>query len=154
MRPLFTLLLFALPLAAAPVPKALKMTGVSLDGKWEAVEYYYNGKIVFNNVAVTWVIDGEKLSIDQVARGGGQVGGAADVSYALVRPDGGAANALDYTNTYTGTSIPKRTTPGVFEMEGDSLKYCFAGAVNGERPTECKPALGTGMYVFKRADAK
>lgn len=146
------LLLLAAPLLAAPVPKDLKKKDVRLDGKWEAVEYYYNGKIVLNNVVVTWVIDGEKLSIDQVARGVGQVGDTADVTYALVKPDGGAANAIDYT--YTNTSTPKRTIPGVFELEADSLKFCWTNAASGERPTECKPSLGTGMYVFKRKDAK
>ena len=79
---------------------------------------------------------------------------AANVSYTLVKPDGGAVNALDYTINYADGGPAPRVMPGVVDLDGDSLKFCFASAGNGERPTKCEPAQGTIMYVFKRADAK
>ena len=65
MRTLLALVLFTVPLAAAPVPKALKKAPASLDGTWEVVEYHSNGNKMNNTVAIKWVIDGQNLSIER-----------------------------------------------------------------------------------------
>jgi uncharacterized protein (TIGR03067 family) len=151
------LVLFALAAvvaSAAPVPKDLKKQSTTLDGRWEVVEYHSNGRKVNSATAITWVIDGQNLSIERVNKAGGAVAKPANVSYTLVKPDGGSANALDYTYNYTANNIPPRTMPGVFEVDGDTLKFCYATAVGGERPAACEPAQGTLLYVFKKADAK
>ncbi len=140
--------------AAAPVPKDLKKKDVSLTGTWEVVEWHSNGNKVNSTVAIKWVIDGQNLTIERQNKGGGLIGKAANVSYTLVKPEGGAASALDYTINYANGVNPSRSMPGVFEADGDTLKFCYASAVNGERPDECKAAQGTVMYVFKRVDAK
>lgn len=138
---------------AAPVPKDLKKKPVSLDGTWEVVEYHANGNKV-NSTAIKWVIDGQNLSIERSnVKGGGAIR-VATVTYTLVKPDGGATNALDYTFNYTNGVTPPRTMPGIFEADGDTLKFCWTNAANGERPKECAPAQGNLMYVFKRVDEK
>lgn len=139
---------------AAPVPKDLKKQPATLDGRWEVVEYHSNGRKVNSATSITWVIDGQNLSIERVNKAGGVLAKPANVNYTLVKPDGGAANALDYTYNYTNGATPPRTMPGVFEVDGDTLKYCYSNTVGGERPAGCEPAQGTLMYVFKKAEAK
>jgi uncharacterized protein (TIGR03067 family) len=138
---------------AAPVPKDLKKKEVKLDGTWEVVEYHTNGVKVNSTVTIKWVIDGQNLTIERAAKGGA-IGRPVNVSYSLVRPEGGAANALDYVLTYNNGANPPRTMPGVFELDGDSLKFCWSTAVSGDRPAGCAPAQGNFLYVFKRADSK
>jgi uncharacterized protein (TIGR03067 family) len=156
---MFRLALVALALAsaaavAAPVPKDLKKKEAKLDGTWEVVEYHSNGVKVNSAAAIKWVIDGQNLTIERNNPKGGIAVRPATVTYTLVKPDGGAANALDYTYNYTNGAIPSRAMPGVFELDGDSLKFCWTTNVNGERPAECAPAQGNFLYVFKRADSK
>lgn len=137
---------------AAPVPKDLKKS-VSLDGTWEVVEYHSNGNKVNSTLTIKWVIDGQNLTIERTnPKLGGAIARPAGISYSLVKPEGGAANALDYTINYVNGVNPSRSMPGVFEADGDSLKFCWTNATNGERPTKCEPAQGTIMYVFKRVD--
>ena len=142
---------------AAPVPKDLKKQSGSLDGTWEVVEYHSNGRKVNSTATIKWVIDGQNLSIE---RTNPKLGGAvavirpANVSYTLVKPEGGPANALDYTYNYANGVTPSRTMPGVFELDGDTLKFCWTTTAGGERPAECSPTQGTLMYVFKKVEAK
>lgn len=142
---------------AAPVPKDLKKNKmVSLDGTWEVVEYHSNGNKVNSTLGIKWVIDGQNLSIERNnPKGGGVIlAKPGNITYSLVKPDGGAANSLDYTLNYTNGVNPTRTMPGIFEADGDTLKFCWTNTANGERPKECAPAQGNLMYVFKRVDAK
>ncbi|MCU0704311.1 MAG: TIGR03067 domain-containing protein [Fimbriiglobus sp.] len=139
---------------AAPVPKDLRKKPANLNGVWEVVEYHVNGNKSNSTISTKWVIDGESLTIERVAKGGAVIGKAANVSYFLVKPEGGPANALDYTYVYTNNAIPSRAMPGVYELDADTLKFCWTNTPNGERPGECKPAQGNLMYVFKRVDSK
>ena len=144
--------LLASAVTAAPVPKDLKKKDVSLDGTWEVVEWHSNGNKVTSTIAMKWVIDGQHLTIDRQNKGGVALARPANVSYTLVKPEGAASNALDYTINYANGVTPSRAMPGVIEADGDTLKFCYASAANGERPTECKAAQGTVLYVFKRVD--
>lgn len=141
---------------AAPVPKDLKKKTVSLDGTWEVTEWFSSGNKVNSSYTLRWVIDGQNLTIERSnLKGGGAIlARPATATYSLVKPDGGAANALDYTITYTNGVNPPRTLPGVVEADGDTLKFCMTTTANGERPAECKPVQGTTMYVFKKVDPK
>lgn len=132
---------------AAPVPKEVKKRPADLNGTWEVVEYHTGGNKV--NLANTkWVIDGESL---QIQRNNAALPGKLAVTYSLKKPQGGADNALDYVLTYDeNAGRPPRTNPGVFELDGDTLKFCWSS--RGERPTECKPDQTNFMYVFKRVD--
>lgn len=150
---LSALALFAAAVAAAPVPKEVKKQPPKLDGTWEVVEYHVNGNLSKSAIVTRWVIDGQTLNIERVRQGGAVLAKPATVSYSLVKPDGGPANALDWTYTYTNGPQP-RTMPGVVEVDGDTLKFCWTNTGTGDRPTECKPTQTNLMYVFKRVDGK
>lgn len=148
-------LLVAVVAVAAPVPKDVKKKEVKLDGKWEVVEYHSNGIKVNSALTITWVIDGQNLTIERSnPKGGGAIGRPVGITYSLVKPEGGPANALDYTINYANGVNPSRAMPGVFEQDGDTLKFCWTNAANAERPAKCEPAQGTLLYVFKRVDTK
>jgi uncharacterized protein (TIGR03067 family) len=145
---------FASAAVAAPVPKSIKKPAPTLDGTWEVVEYHSNGRKVNSAVTTRWVIDGQTLTIERVNKGGGaMIKAAATIAYSLVKPEGGADNALDYTITYNNGVTPPRINPGVTEVDGDTLKFCYSLA-GGERPKDCTPAQGNMVYVFKRVDTK
>jgi hypothetical protein len=138
MRPLVVLLLFALPLAAAPVPKALKKPPANPDGVWRLVEYRGDGRgFGFDRLARDWVIAGEHIF--------------AGVQVEPAHGDKGPPNftAPDETN-------PQRRTwgdnPAVFEVgrTGDTLRLWVAFDGRTEL-TECTPGTGVGCYVFERA---
>lgn len=150
-----SLALTAAPAFAAPVPKEVKKQAPKLDGTWEVTEWHSAGNKVNSSITIRWVIEGDKLTIERNnanAKGGGLIK-SANVSYSLVKPDGGEGNALDYTITYnTPNGPPARTLPGVVEVDGDTLKFCYTNTVNGTRPAECKPEQTNTLYVFKRVD--
>jgi uncharacterized protein (TIGR03067 family) len=142
---------------AAPVPKAVKEQRPKLDGTWEVTEQHSRGNRV--NVTTTttrWTIDGESLTIQRTNAKGVALKPAA-ITYTLVVPDDGDGNALDYVLTYNNGTTPTRTYPGVFEVDGDTLKFCYlpttAKAGTAARPTECKPDQSNILYVFKRVEA-
>jgi uncharacterized protein (TIGR03067 family) len=148
----FAALFLAAVATAAPVPKDVKKKEPNLNGTWEMVEYHVNGNKVNSPTTTKWVIDGQSLSIERTSPKGGFIR-PANITYSLVKPDGGPANALDWTYTYTNGN-PSRTMPGVVEVDGDTLKFCWVNTGTGDRPTECKPTQTNLMYVFKRADPK
>ena len=44
-----------------------------------------------------------------------------------------------------------RVSPGIYELDGDTLKICLAEGANVVRPTEMKPdAKGVAVVTFKR----
>jgi hypothetical protein len=137
MRPLIALLLFALPVLAAPVPKALKKNN-SPDGHWYLKEFNGDGKpdTTLNGFRRHVLIEGERYSCA-----------------AAGRPDGS-----DSTNwTIRDPEKPHLRTwgkmPAVYEVEGDTLRCCYA---HDGRPelTECKPGQGIHYYVYERVKEK
>jgi uncharacterized protein (TIGR03067 family) len=140
---------------AAPVPKSIKKSAPTLDGTWEVVEYHSSGRKINSATTIRWVIDGQTLQIERINKGGGAaIRPVNTIAYSLVKPDGGADNALDYTITYNNGVTPPRTNPGIIEADGDTLKFCYTLNGNGERPADCTPAQGNMVYIFKRVDTK
>jgi uncharacterized protein (TIGR03067 family) len=149
MRSLLVLLL-AVPLVAAPVPKALKKKAPALDGTWKIVEWYSGDTRMQLTDEVIWTVDGENLAVE------GKVKGAPDgfvpnATRTMRKPDDGPDNALDYTITPTDGSR-QSFRPAVYELDGDTFKICLTDSHNGPRPTECKPDGRTVMYVLKRVE--
>lgn len=131
---------------AAPVPKEIKNARPPLDGTWEVVEYHSRGRLMNNATPVKWVIEGEKITILR-----NNVAAKTRISYSLEKPDGGADDHLDYVLTYPQADREKKVNPGVFELDGDTLRFCWS--TRGERPAECKPDQNNLMYLFKRVEA-
>lgn len=152
MRSVFVLLLFALPAVAAPVPKSVKKDPQPLNGTWEVVEWYVDETRMQLSDTILWSIDGEKLAVRGV-REEVPVGFLSNASRTITKPEGGAADAIDYTITSTDGTAPSHR-PAVFELEKDRFSICMTTTHNGGRPAECKPIRGTIMYVLKRAETK
>jgi len=153
MRPaLALLLLLAVPLVAAPVPKGLKKASPTLDGTWEIVEWHFNESVGLLTDDIRWAIDGDKLTVTG-RKQNPPANFAANVTRTLVRPDGGGGNAVDYTIGYTD-GTPTRVRPAVFELKGDRLTFCLSNSYDGPRPSECKAGQGVTVYVLKRVEVK
>lgn len=150
MRAIAALLVLAVPLLAAPVPKALAKRPPSLTGTWEVVEWYDDQIKMELGDGIVWTIDGEKLSAAD-KRGGVPVGYAHNATRTIRRQEG-QPNAVEYSIIYSDGSSPDHR-PAVIELDGDTLKLNLAMTTN-VRPTECKPTNGTRLYVLKRTDPK
>ena len=147
------LLAFATVISAAPVPKGMKHKPAELTGTWEVAEWYSQGNKVETANAGRWVIDGEKLTIERPTAAAGMKGKMTPAMYELRRPKGGGANALDFVSN-VGNAAGGRTFPGMMELDGDTLRFCYAAVVTAERPAECKPDKWNVMYVFTRVESK
>jgi uncharacterized protein (TIGR03067 family) len=143
-------LLFAPPLDAAPVPKALKNPR-PLDGTWKVTDWHYSAAHPHLDDDITWTIEGETLTVTWT-KAETPSGVAANATRTITRPAGGAGNAVDFTIRY-GDGTPTSVRPAVVELGGDTLKLCMSTTHNGPRPSECKPADGAILYVLKRVDA-
>jgi hypothetical protein len=149
-RTFLTLLVFSVPLSAAPVPKAVKK-GVDLDGVWTMSELYSGEKNATGRNAARWTITGEQVGYEH-SNDGEPFRRPDDATYSLVRPKGGGADEFDYVVTYKTGRVA--TYPGRVEVDGDTFKLCYGVTTAKLRPTECQPKVGTVMFVFKRADPK
>jgi len=138
MRPLLFLLVLAVPLFAAPVPKAVKKANASPDGHWYLIEFSADGNVDkdLKGFERHSLIEGEKYAC---APNG--------------RPD--LAGATNWT-----IFDPERphlrkwgSLPAVYEVDGDTLRACYA--YDGRKElTECKPGQGIHYYVFERVKDK
>ncbi len=152
MRSLLALLTLTLPLAAAPVPKALKRNPHPLAGEWVVVERYTDDSRMQLADTIYWAIDGEKLAV----RGTRQEvpdGFLGDCTRTVNKPEGAEAGVYDYTILFTDGSAPSRR-PAMVEVDGDRFTLCMTSTSDGPRPADCTPVRGTITYVLKRADAK
>lgn len=149
MRTLLVLAACALPLLAAPVPKALVKKATGLDGTWQVVEWHSGEFRMPLTDDIRWAIEGERLTVSSTRQAvpDGFVGNATRT---ITRPEGGAADAFVYTITSADGSGPS-VRPAVIEVDGDTFKICLADTHNGPRPPECKPTSGAMTYTLKRA---
>jgi hypothetical protein len=143
MRPLFALLLFALPAFAAPVPKALKAKPTA-DGVWEWVEFNGNdGKMQYAiQKPMYWRIEGDGIST-----------GMKSVEELLAKPLTHTMKVRDEKQPHLRTFDTGVKYSAVMELDGDTLRWCYANDQN-KTITECKPADGVYYYVFKRVAEK
>lgn len=123
MRPLFVLL-FAVPVFAAPVPKELKKAKPSVDGKWRMTEFICNSKSVRPWVDV-WTIDGEKITI-----------GVATTPFTFRDPD------QPQLRKWQGYSA-------AVKLEDDKLYVCV-NWLTKDQVLECQPGPKLDLYVFER----
>jgi uncharacterized protein (TIGR03067 family) len=136
---------------AAPVPKGLKAK--TLDGTWEVVEQHSRGNKLKPSYTIRWTIDGDKLTIERIARAGMNVAQPVNPpNYSLVKPDAGKPDEVNYTITY-GDGGRVRSYPGRLELDGDTLRLCYEPRADGDRPAECKPTDTNIYYEFRRVAA-
>jgi uncharacterized protein (TIGR03067 family) len=109
-------------------------------GTWTVISYEVGGKSQPDEIKNTLVFSGDHW---KVKRGDKVLEEGTQLLYADQKP-----KAMDHTIT-AGTDKGK-TFAGIYELEGDALKFCFAPA-GEKRPTEftAKPA-GYYLIVYKR----
>ena len=136
MRPLIALLMFALPAVAAPVPKALKKPQ-NPDGGWLVVAFSQDGAELAEPKSMVreWHIAGEHRSNGSVLEPAHHAKGTPN--FTVIDPDKPHLRKWG-------------TMPAVFEVDGDTLRACYAHDGRTEL-TECKPQMGVHYYVFTRA---
>jgi hypothetical protein len=138
MRALVALLLFALPVFAAPVPKGLKKgPPPKPDGAWTLVEFDSDGKGGnAQGMVQDWFIEGEHIFVG-----------------AKVEPAHGAKGPPNFTVTDPDRPHLRKwgTSAAAYELsdDGDTLRAGYAHDGRKEL-TECKPQQGVHFYVFKR----
>lgn len=124
MRPLFVLL-FAVPVLAAPVPKELKKAKPSVNGRWCLTEYIWNGKPANPPWGREWTFDGEKIII-----------GTSTTPFTFRDPD------QPQLRMWSGCSA-------VVMLVDDKLHFCYTGDSNRQL-TDCAPGPGVNFLVFER----
>jgi uncharacterized protein (TIGR03067 family) len=142
---MLSLLLLAAPVFAAPVPKALRDAD-TLTGEWEVVERR-SGKVAPKGAAgVVWSIRGEELTIRPK---GANAAPITTARYKLARPEKGKKGELDYHLNYDNGK-PSLTYRGRFEVDGDTLRFCYTTDSTADRPTDFEPRDKVVVYTFKR----
>lgn len=141
------LLVCAAPLAAAPVPKALTKPRPVMQGPWEVVERWNDGKPVKSSGPEFWVIGSDQYSTYDAISDGPKLWIPANkgTSGKLTFPDPQDPMAFDTT-----TAGSHRV--GRFELDGDTLRVCLAFLGNNTRPVEVKPDAGMIYIKFQRVD--
>lgn len=114
-----------------------------LEGTWDLVSLERDGKEVKPQNDTKMVTTGSKF----VIKAGGKIVAAGTATYdASKKP-----KAVDVT--YTEGPDKGKTLKGIYEVVGDTARFCRAGTPEQERPTEFKTKAGTGglASVYKRA---
>ena len=131
------------PLLAAPVPKGLKKAGSPLDGIWEVVDCSFDDKPQRATPVQFWEIEDGWAEVS--------CRGVCFSRVQLNRPDGADANAVNYHEHALGVGrmlIKTPTFAGVFEREGDTLRFCFS--TDSEQPNDFTPGDRRMVYLLKR----
>ncbi|MCU0704312.1 MAG: hypothetical protein MUF18_10090 [Fimbriiglobus sp.] len=142
MRTLLALLVFAFPLLAAPVPKALKAKPVSIDGDWRWETQEANGQVspAPKGDYLLWRVAGDTMTL--IRESGGPEGVYTCRFVSEERPD--SPRTFEYKVDRNG--YHRR---GVCELDGDTLRVAF-GDNSNIPPAEVKSGPKTSLYVFKR----
>ncbi len=113
-----------------------------LEGKWKAVYFERDGKEVKLQNETFSTITGDKY----VIKSGDNV-----VAAGTMKLDP-SKNPKAVDITYTDGPDKGKTFKGIYQIDGDTSKFCRAGAPDQERPTEFKTKEGSGGFIvmYKR----
>jgi hypothetical protein len=122
----FVLTVFAVPVVAAPIPKALKeKPKPSVNGQWKMTSLIWNGKSV-PPWADEWKIDGEKITI-----------GVATTPFTIRDPD------QPQLRKWQGYSAAVKL------VDGDKLHVCV-NWLTKENVFDCVQGPDRDLYIFER----
>ncbi len=114
----------------------------ALEGTWDLVYFERDGKEVKLQSDTKAVYTGDKF----VVKRGDQV-----ISAGTMKLDPGKKPKASEA-TYTEGAEKGKTFKGIYQIDGDTVKFCRAGLPDDERPTEFKTKPGSGQFaaVYKR----
>jgi uncharacterized protein (TIGR03067 family) len=134
---------------AAPVPKAVKARGKTLEGTWEATSMTMNGRDIIQGNTSVWVIRGDTLVRNSRGPDGSLVPSNPNLPIEF-KADPDRPGELDYTDRNGGQANLWRA---LYEVNGDEFTISF-GDLNADRPAELKEGVGVYFYKFKRVEEK
>jgi uncharacterized protein (TIGR03067 family) len=132
---------------ADDAPKVKKEVDKRLVGVWKVMSGEVDGKEVGERFEATpWVVTGATFTARLPFEGKGE--------FAYKRTEVDKRGAIDIEVLQaerTDLGIRKRVYLGIYALEGDDLKVCYA-LPGKERPTAfaTKPGSGTVLFVLKR----
>jgi uncharacterized protein (TIGR03067 family) len=128
--------------AGAP-PEATRAEMAKLEGEWSMVSGEIDGQAMPAEFAKT---------AKRVAKGGETtvtINGQLFMKAKFTIDPAKTPKAIDYT--FTGGPTAGKTQYGIYELDGDTVKFCFASP-GQDRPAEftTKPGSGRTLSVWKR----
>lgn len=142
MRAITALLLLAVPLAAAPVPKTLVKKAASMDGDWVWESQENNGKVspAPKSDFCLWRVAGDTMTLIQMQ------GTSKDEPCGLVCEPKGEGGLRSFEYKVRSNGYHRR---GVCVLDGDTLKVAFSSS-DANPPAEVKSGPSVSVYTFKR----
>ncbi len=115
----------------------------AIQGTWDLVYFERDGKEVKLQPGTQAINSGDKF----VVKRGDQVIAAGTFKF-----DPSKKPKASET-TYTEGPDKGTTFKGIYQIDGDTMKFCRSGSPDDERPTEFKTKSGTGQFAatYKRA---
>jgi uncharacterized protein (TIGR03067 family) len=114
-----------------------------LEGTWNLVSVERDGRAIRPQTNLKMITTGDKF----VLKAGDEV-----VVAGTIKLDP-SKKPKTVDTTYTEGPNKDQTLKGIYEVDGDTAKFCRAGAPDQDRPTEFKIKAGSGglLSVYKRA---
>jgi uncharacterized protein (TIGR03067 family) len=115
----------------------------AMEGAWDLTYFERDGKEVKLQGGTQAINTGDKF----VVKRGDQV-----VAAGTMRLDPRKKPKASET-TYTEGPDKGKTFKGIYQLDGDTMKFCRAGSSEDDRPSEFKTKPGSGQFmaVYKRA---
>jgi uncharacterized protein (TIGR03067 family) len=115
----------------------------ALEGTWDLIHFERDGKEVKLQKDTRAINTGAKF----VVKRGDEV-----IAAGTMKVDPSKKPKASET-TYTEGPDKGKTFKGIYQIDGDTVKFCRAGSPDDARPTEFKTKPGSGqlMAVYKRA---
>jgi len=115
----------------------------ALEGTWGLIYFERDGKEVILQDETRAIYTGDKF----VVKRGDQV-----ISAGTMKLDPSKKPKASETTYTEGPDIGK-TFKGIYQIDGETVKFCRADSPGDERPTEFKTKPGSGQFVavYKRA---
>jgi uncharacterized protein (TIGR03067 family) len=140
-----TLLAFGLVLVSRGLSGEEAQKKSKLDGTWKPVSVIKNGKEEPDKKDHSLIIEGDKFTIRE--------GDKLHASGTVKRDKSKKPHTIDFTVTKADDAkVEGKTLKGIYELKGDTLKWCFS-MPDEERPTEfAAPAGSKALFItLKRA---
>src|SRR5437764_1855170 len=109
----------------------------ALQGTWELIYFERDGKEVKLQNDTKAINTGNKF----VVKRGEQV-----IAAGTIKLDPSKKPKASET-TYTEGADKGKTFKGIYQIDGDTIKFCRAGSPDAERPTEFKSKPDSGQFV-------
>ncbi len=126
--------------------EAIKKDRAALKGEWKTVSYELDGKKPVPDEQ----LENVKVTIDESGKTTIEVNGQTIIEATTTIDPTKKPKTIDVM--FTEGDLKGQTALGIYEINGDSYKYCRA-APGKDRPTEFSSKEGSGhtLVVYKRA---